>query len=300
MIDLHTHTTESDGTLSPLDLLKAAQGAGIRLLAITDHDTFAGYDAAVAEAPRHGIALLCGIELSMKLDGHSAHLLGYFRDLTPLDPIREWLAELQRSRKARNRELTARLQALGIDITLEEAEKRSRGVTGRPMFAQLLLEKGHVATLQQAFDEYLAEGGRAYVERLEPSCAEAIAKIRDAGGIASLAHPVRLRVNLAEALPTLCRQGLNGIEVYHSDHSPEQIEQYLASATQYGLQPTGGSDFHGANKPGIELRTGRGGNLRIPESLADNFWPYTSSEFGAGDGNRTRDQQLGRTGIDCQ
>jgi predicted metal-dependent phosphoesterase TrpH len=135
----------------------------------------------------------------------------------------------------------------------------------------VMLAKGYVATIQQAFDDYLDESAIGYVHRQEPSFAEAVAMIRTAGGIASLAHPVRVRGDVAEVLPELCRDGLNAIEVYHSDHEPAHVEKYLALANQYGLLVTGGSDFHGAAKPGINLGTGRDGNLKIPDDLFENL-----------------------------
>ena len=164
----------------------------------------------------------------------------------------------------------ARLRELGLDVTLEEVEARGGGMTGRPHFAQMLVEKGYVSSLQQAFDDYLDESAKGYVTRREPEFAETVKHIRDAGGIASLAHPIRLREDVATVLPDLCATGLNAIEVYHSDHSPAQTELYLNLAAKHGLMVTGGSDFHGAVKPEIQLGTGRG-NLRVPEDLLDRL-----------------------------
>ena len=264
MIDLHSHTYESDGTCSPEQLVERARQAGIRTLGITDHDTFAGYDQAIAFAD--GVELICGIELSTKLDGHSVHLLGYFLNGSPAE-FRKWVLEMQESRRDRNRRLVARLRELGLDITLEEAEKRGRGMTGRPHFARILLEKGYVKTLQQAFDEYLGEDAKGYVYRYEPQFVEAVHRIRDAGGIASMAHPVRLKGDVSVIIPALAAQGLNAIEAYHSDHRPEDTALFLSLAEQHRLHVTGGSDFHGAAKPGVELGTGRDGNLKVPDDL---------------------------------
>lgn len=269
MIDLHSHTTASDGTFSPAQLVEEARRVGLRILGITDHDTFSGYDQALPQARQAGLELVCGIELSTKLHAHSVHLLGYF--LNYLDPglieFREWIRDLQQSRRERNVRLVARLQELGLDITMEEAEARGGGMTGRPHFARLLVEKGYVSNMQQAFDDYLDESAKGYVTRREPRFAEAAQRIRQAGGIASLAHPIRLREDLADVLPQLRADGLSAIEVYHSDHSPAQTELYLKLATQNGLMVTGGSDFHGAAKPEIHLGTGRDNNLHVPEDL---------------------------------
>lgn len=267
MIDLHSHTNESDGTCSPAQLVDRARQTGVRVLGITDHDTFAGYDQAVKEDHAAGLDIICGIELSTKLNGHSVHLLGYFLAPENMGEFRTWVVQMQASRRERNQRLVARLQELGIDITLEEAESRGRGMTGRPHFAQILLEKGYVQNLQQAFDDYLAESAKGYVYRREPQFSEAVERIRNAGGIASLAHPIRLKDDPVSILPELRGYGLNAIEAYHSDHQPSDTETYLGLAAKHGLHVTGGSDFHGAAKPGVELGTGRGGNLKIPDDL---------------------------------
>jgi predicted metal-dependent phosphoesterase TrpH len=271
MIDLHSHTNESDGTFSPEELIAEARRVGVRTLGITDHDTFAGHDQAVAAARDTGVELVTGIELSTKLHGHSVHLLGYFLKPDGLDEFRAWIVGLQAARRDRNVRLVARLRELGVEITLEEVEARGRGMTGRPHFAQILLEKGYVGSLQQAFDDYLDESAKGYVYRDEPQFADGVARIRRAGGIASLAHPIRVKGDLSAMLPELCGAGLNAIEAYHSDHSPEDTLAYLELAGRYGLWVTGGSDFHGAAKPGIELGTGRGKNLRIPGDLMERL-----------------------------
>ncbi len=269
MIDLHSHTDESDGAFSPAQLVQEARRVGVEVLGITDHDTFAGYDQALEPARDAGIELICGIELSTKLDGHSVHLLGYFLHNGGMADFRSWVRTMQASRRERNISLAARLRELGLDITLEEATARGRGMTGRPHFARIMVEKHYVADMQQAFDDYLGESAQGYVERMEPGFAEGVERIRGAGGVASLAHPVRLQGDISLMLPGLCDMGLDAIEAYHSDHAPEQTELYLALAQRHGLLVTGGSDFHGpAVKPGIELGTGRSGNLKIPDDLA--------------------------------
>jgi predicted metal-dependent phosphoesterase TrpH len=271
LIDLHSHTNESDGTSSPEQLIEEAVRAGVETLAITDHDTFAGYDQALPAASAAGVELVCGIELSTKLHGRSVHLLGYFLDAGRLEEFRDWVLELQASRRERNVRLAARLRELGFDITLEEAEALGRGMTGRPHFARIMVEKGYVKNLRQAFDEYLDESAKGYVYRREPQFAEGVKQIRKAGGIASLAHPVRVNGNVPVLMPELCAAGLNAIEAYHSDHGPLETELYLELAGRYGLLVTGGSDFHGEIKPGVNLGTGCGGNLRIPPDLLDRL-----------------------------
>jgi predicted metal-dependent phosphoesterase TrpH len=218
-----------------------------------------------------GLELICGIELSTKLHGHSVHLLGYFLNTDGLGEFRSWIRDLQAARRDRNIRLVARLRELGMDITLEEAEARGRGMTGRPHFAQLMVEKGYVANLRQAFDQYLDESAKGYVYRHEPAFEEGVRWIRDGGGISSLAHPIRVRGNVTALMPELCGMGLAAIEAYHSDHTPQNTQLYLDLASRYGLRVTGGSDFHGAVKPDVSLGTGCDGNLKIPGDLLERL-----------------------------
>lgn len=269
LIDLHTHTNESDGSYSPAELIGEAVRAGVGVLGITDHDTFAGYDRAIPLARQAGVELLRGIELSTKLHGRSVHLLGYFPGNDELGDFREWVLGMQSSRRERNQRLVVRLRELGFDIRLEEAEARGRGMTGRPHFARIMVEKGYVANIRQAFDDYLDESAKGYVYRREPQFAEGVSRIRAAGGIASLAHPVRIGGDVTASLPELCAAGLDAIEAYHSDHAPRETELYLDLARRYGLKVTGGSDFHGAFKPEVMLGTGHHGNLSIPREVLE-------------------------------
>jgi len=273
MIDLHSHTDESDGTFTPAELISEAVRTGLQALAITDHDTLAGFDKAKPYAAAAGIELICAIELSTRLGGYSVHLLGYFPCQPPTDEFRGWLQFLLDSRRDRNRRLITKLQSLGIDITLDEVETMGRSLTGRPHFARVLVEKGYAKDLQDAFDQYLDESARGYVQRQEVPVEEAIARVTAAGGIASLAHPVRILKNdwgkLAEAVRSLAGMGMQAIEVFHSDHTPENMAYYGTLAARYRLGVTGGSDFHGANKPAIALGTGIRNALRVPDELLD-------------------------------
>jgi predicted metal-dependent phosphoesterase TrpH len=270
LIDLHSHTNESDGTCSPAQLIEEAVRAGVTTLGITDHDTFKGYDQALECARAAGVDLVCGIELSTKLHGHSAHLLGYFFGRNGQDDFRTWVLDQQAARRDRNIRLAARLRELGMDVTLAEAEARGKGMTGRPHFAAIMLEKGYVTSYRQAFDEYLDESAKGYVYRREPQFAEGVERIRAAGGIASLAHPIRVKGDVPALLPELVAAGLNAIEAYHSDHTTADTEMYLGLARQYGLLVTGGSDFHGDVKPGVRLGT-IGGDLGIPADLVERL-----------------------------
>ena len=274
MIDLHTHTDESDGTYTPEELIAEAAELKLEALGITDHDTLAGYDAAVGPAKTAGLDLVCGIELSTKLRGRSVHLLGYFLSQPPTQAFRDWLTEMQVSRRDRNVRLAARLREMGIDVSLAEVESRGKSLAGRPHFAQVMVEKGYVKSTRQAFDDYLDESAKAYVDRNEPQFGEAVRKILDGGGLPSLPHPIRVPRN-GEAIEDLLREmvesGLRAIEAYHSDHTPADQELFLQQAKRYNLAVTGGSDFHGGNKPRIRLGSGMDGNLHVPKSVLDRL-----------------------------
>lgn len=268
MIDLHTHTSESDGTDSPAELVDLAHEAGIRTLAITDHDTFSGYDAALPFAQERGIEMICGVELSCLHGPKTVHLLAYFvdGDGAPRE-FRDWVAAILGSRRERNIGLIARLQSLGVDITLEEVEAIGRTVTGRPHFARVLVEKGYAADRNEAFDRYIGEQGVAFVERHGPNLVDAIAQVKACGGIASLAHPVRIGLfRNPEAELTLFAElrdaGLDALEVYHSDHMGHIVQRYSEFAGLLGMLETGGSDYHGANKPEIAL-----GGVPVPAAV---------------------------------
>jgi predicted metal-dependent phosphoesterase TrpH len=277
VIDLHTHTTESDGTFSPAELIAAAAETHLEALAITDHDTFAGYEAAAPLASAAGVRLFRGIEISTALGNpktKTIHLLGYFLKSEPAPAFKAWLSKMQAARRDRNIRLAARLQSLGVDITIEEVNARGRSLAGRPHFAKLLVDKGYVKSIIEAFRQYLDESAPGYVEREEPPVEEAIRRVNEAGGISSLAHPVRLgKRDLVEEerlISSLCDAGLLAIEVYHSDHSPSDVARYLDIAHKFGLLITGGSDFHGGNKPNIQLGTGAG-NLNISKRVLEDL-----------------------------
>lgn len=278
MIDLHTHTNESDGSSAPLELVDRALAMGLEALAITDHDTFAGYDQALPAARSYGLDLVCGIELSTRVTGEkrsSVHLLGYFFDAAPSQRFRGWLDELLATRRDRNARLVASLKGMGIEIELAEVERIGRSLTGRPHFARVLVLKGYAVNTEEAFRKYLGEAAPTYVERYGPEIDTGIEQITAAGGLPVLAHPVRLgfRDPLTEEsfIGRLRDRGLLGIEVYHSDHHASDSERYALLAKKYGLAMTGGSDFHGEAKPNIALGTGLRGNLNIPRSVLEKL-----------------------------
>lgn len=281
MIDLHTHSTASDGTDTPEQLVEAAARAGVTALALTDHDTLAGSDVAAGVAAAAGLRFLRGLELSTRIleetdpAARTAHVLGYFPDGVG-EGFRGWLETRREARRERNRKMAERLKALGMEVTLAEAESHGRNITGRPHFARVMREKGYVRSWEEAFDRYLGETGAAYVEREDPAAEEGIARIREAGGIPSLAHLYRMgRYEDPAAEEALVRRlveaGLAAIEVWHSDHGREQVERYLGYARRYGLRVSGGSDYHGANKREIRLGCGREGALGIPSGVFDDL-----------------------------
>lgn len=278
MIDLHSHTNESDGTFTPHELVGLAMESGVEALAISDHDTFAGFDQALPLAQARGLDLVCGIELSTRVPGtktRTVHLLGYFLHQPPPAEFRQWLDELIEGRRDRNRRLIDSLRERGVDIDLGEVEKLGRTLTGRPHFARVLIQKGYVKSFDEAFRRYLGESAPSYVERFAPYVADAIRRVNDAGGLPVLAHPIRLgfRDPAAEEqfIGDLRDGGLRGIEVFHSDHRPADMERYAGIANKYNLAVSGGSDFHGEVKPQISLGTGYNGNLNIPKSVLEKL-----------------------------
>ena len=275
MIDLHSHTTASDGTDGPAELVALASEIGLEALAITDHDTFAGYEQALPFAQSAKLELHCGIELSTRHLGKTIHLLGYFLNSPPTREFQEWVIFMQQSRRDRNIKLIAKLQSLGIAIELDEVEAIGRSMTGRPHFALVLMKKGYAATVQDAFNLYLGDDARAHVERESVALAEAIRTVNGAGGLSVLAHPIRLgkrdQVQEEALIAEISQLGLRGLEVWHSDHHASDCVRYEQYARTYGLAMTGGSDYHGYVKPNIELGKGLGGNLRIPRSVLDDL-----------------------------
>jgi predicted metal-dependent phosphoesterase TrpH len=272
-IDLHSHTTESDGTYDPEEIVELAVNSGLDALAITDHDTFSGFEKALPFAEKAGLDLVRGIELNSRLnlsgkhEHRHAHLLGYFPVQPPSQEFIEWLKSERDDRRNRNRKLADSLREQGIEVTLEEVEARGRSLAGRAHFAQLLLEKGYVRTFEEAFSRFLGENAPSYVERHSHTTEQAIRRIRAGGGIPVVAHPVRLslsRQSEREELTRLKAAGLQGMEVYHSDHPAELQAHYRQVADELDLLPTGGSDFHGTIKRDVQLGTGFRGNIRVP------------------------------------
>lgn len=270
LIDLHVHTTASDGTLDPAGLVALAQQKGLKAVAVTDHDTVDGLPEALAEADKTGFEVVPGVEISVEYLGGEMHILGYYVDPC-CESLLASLAQLQEYRRERNPKIIRKLRELGINISLAEVEAAAGGsVIGRPHFAAVLVQKGWVASTQEAFEKYLGADRPAYVKKEKLTPEEGIELITRAGGVPVLAHPKYLRDHNADRLAALLGKlkavGLKGVEVYYTKHTPEETELYLRLAREQSLLVTGGTDFHGANKPEIALGTGTG-NLQVPYEL---------------------------------
>ena len=252
-IDLHSHTTASDGVLAPRELVRLAARHGVRVLAVTDHDSTEGLPEAIDEAARHGIEIVAGLEINCDVPGSEIHVLGYF-----VNWAEEWfqafLREQRAERAARVHRIVERLTELGLPLEAEEVFAICKeGSPGRPHVAQAMVNRGYVSSVGQAFDEYLGRDGSANVSRRRLTPVEAVAVIRRAGGVPVFAHP-----GLADRdgmIPDLVAAGLLGLETYYPEHSPSQTATYLALCRAHDLAPTGGSDYHGprngrANPPG--------------------------------------------------
>ena len=269
-VDLHTHSTASDGTLAPAEVIALADAAGMAAVALTDHDTTSGLaEARAAAASRPHLRFVPGVEVSARFSPGMMHILGLGIDENS-DALRNLLASFIDARDQRNPKILAKLQALGIDVGMDDVLAAAASfdparphVVGRMHIAEAMRVKGHATSIQDAFARYLSNGGIAYVdkERLEPQ--EVIEGIMAGGGVAVLAHPVQLRLGEGRELEDYVRRlagwGLGGIEVYHSDHNDEQTRLYLDLARSLGLLVTGGSDFHGSAKPGVAI-----GRPRVP------------------------------------
>lgn len=283
-IDLHSHTTASDGSLAASELVALAKRTGLAALAITDHDTFDGYEQALPHARDAGLDLVRGIELNSRLflpgneNAMYVHVLGYFPTSQPSPEFSDWLSGERDDRRSRNRRLVEALQNRDVDITLDEVEARGRSLAGRAHFAHILVDKGYAQNSEDAFQRYLGQNAPSYVERQSLSSSEVIGIIRSGGGIPVVAHPIRLRLpreQEREVLIDLKRAGLLGLEVYHSDHPPEFQAHYRQLAEELDLLPTGGSDFHGTAKPNIALGTGLNGNVRVPAEFLERLRAFS-------------------------
>lgn len=265
--DFHTHSTQSDGVLSPAQLVDLAASRGVRVMALTDHDTLAGLDEAIAAAARHpGFTLIPGVELSCDVPGSEVHMLGHFVDRTN----REFTDQLELFRKGRverAEKMVGALEALGAPIDWARVQEiAGEGSVGRPHVAQALLEQGHVETITDAFDRFLGRNGPAYFEREKLTPPEAIEMIRDAGGLPVFAHPSFTQDYPAVAA-SLAADGLFGMEVFYKAYPPELVQSLHELATAHGLFALGGSDYHGLGNDDDR----EPGEIPLPDAVAEAY-----------------------------
>ncbi len=270
-IDLHMHSTASDGTTPPGELGALAAEAGLSAIALTDHDTTVGCDACAAGCEQAGVRFVPGIEMSCERGkpAGAMHILGYFVG-GDSELLRDVMTDQQKARDERAPLIVEKLNALRFDITMEHVlDAAGGGMIGRPHIAALLVERGYARSIKDAFDRFLGKDGEAYVRKDYLPTARAIEAIHDAGGLAVLAHPVQLRCEddeeLTDTVRRLVDQGLDGLEAYHCDHDGALVDFYTTLAGRYDLLTTGGSDFHGSRKP-IAM-----GSQRVPADLLDRL-----------------------------
>ncbi|MDO4616757.1 MAG: PHP domain-containing protein [Lachnospiraceae bacterium] len=271
-IDLHVHSTCSDGTLTPEELVQLSAAKGLRAFALTDHDQVSGIERARREALRLGGSpqVIPGIEISSEWQNSEIHILGY--DLDPAHPaLQSYLDEFLKEREDRNRKMAEKITAAGCPVTVEEVTERfPEAVLGRPHYARIMVEKGFVTSVAAAFQQYLGDQGPCYVNRRRIPSRDAVQLILSCGGHPVLAHPLQYgfsKDRLESFAQLLKDSGLEGMECLYSGYSVSDSEKLMQLAKRHGLFVTGGSDFHGANKPQIELGTGINGNLAVPYSL---------------------------------
>lgn len=273
MIDLHLHSTCSDGSLTPRQLAEEVRRAGVSAAALADHDTVAGVSEFLEACSERGIKCAAAVEISAQSEVGPLHILGYF--IKPDSPeLTANLAFLCKARIRRNRLIIGKLNELGMELAESDVAALAGGdVVGRSHIAAALVQKGYVKSVAVAFKRYLGQGGKAYFERERLTAADGIRLMRSAGGLAALAHPATLHLTkpaLKKLLAALKDTGLQALEVFYPTHTPQMVSEYSELARKLGLAPTGGSDFHGATKPGIKIGTGFGG-MSVPDELYERL-----------------------------
>ncbi len=272
LIDLHVHSTASDGTLSPQEVALYAKAKGLSAIALTDHDTVSGVDECIKKGLEVGVVVVPGIECSADFYGKELHILGYY--INPnCKTLESKLKQLIESRYMRNLKMLEKLEEIGCPLTLDELQEDSAPgtVLTRAHFAKALMRKGYISNRKEAFTKYIGRGLPAYVPREKFTVKECIDMIHTAGGLAVLAHPMLYgysRADITNLLRGLVLEGLDGVESVYSTHSQEDMSHLLQVCMQLKLFPTGGSDFHGDNKPLIDLGSGYG-ELKIPFDILE-------------------------------
>ena len=272
-IDLHTHSLCSDGAQTPADVVRTAHAAGLSAIALSDHDCIEGVQEAMDTGKQLGVEVIPAVELSAQSDTE-LHILGYFVDIHN-KKLRDTMAYALRVRDERQEETCRKLNEQGFSITMEEARAEAHGnpVLCRAHFAQIMVRKGYAASVQEAFSKYLSVGCYAYSNRQALTGPEAVSLIREAGGIAVAAHLHLIKLAdepLREYFKNLIPYGLDGVEGYYTDYTPDMEQRYRAMAKDLGLVISGGTDYHGANKPHIAIGKGRG-QLEIPYSVLEGL-----------------------------
>ena len=271
-IDLHTHSIKSDGSMTPAEVVREAKSAGLAAIALSDHDTVDGVKEAMEEGERIGVEVVPAIEFSVQSETET-HILAYYLDIDN-PKLKQVLEECRETRNFRNEETCRLLNGLGFDVTMEEAEAIApNGIIGRAHFARLLMDKGYTSSVKEGFKLYLENGKPAYcgVQRLKAD--ETVELIKECGGLSFVAHLHLIKAEdepLKEFLKMLKTHGLNGVEGYYTEYTPEMQQKYQAMASELGLMISGGTDFHAAMKPHISIGTGTG-NLKIPYSVLENI-----------------------------
>jgi len=278
-IDLHIHSTASDGSLTPSEIIHLAQELNLGAIAITDHDSLEGSKEAIEAGIPPSIKFVSGVEISAAYPpffpgSGSFHILGYCIRLDD-SALNQSLAKLRQARKSRNPEILRRLNRLGYPLSLEEVRREvGQGQIGRPHIARAMKAKGFVKSIDEAFDSFLGNDTPAYVDKYRIECADAVQTIRAAGGISVLAHPGLLNISneneLNHLVGNLKQMGIKGIEVHYPEHTPQQTKKYAELAERYELLMTGGTDFHGSIIPEIEMGSGNG-SLFIPYELYEKM-----------------------------
>ena len=270
-IDLHTHSTFSDGTFSPLQLVKYAEEKGLKAFAITDHDTTEGIKEA--KSIETNVEVISGVEISTRYDKKEIHIVGLYVNENDAD-LNKQLKYYREKRVTRNFEILEKLNSLGVDITIDDVKESCTGdVISRAHIAKALVSKGFVGSYTEAFDRYLGDNKCAYVPRETLNYEESMELITKAGGVPVLAHPLLYKMsdtNLENMMVKLRQKGLKAVEVYYSTHSNSDTQHVMAMANRVGLIYSGGSDFHGATKPKIDMGTGMG-KLAVPYEILEKI-----------------------------
>lgn len=271
-IDLHTHSVHSDGTMTPTELINHAKDSGLSALSLTDHDCIDGVREAVKAGDECGLEVVPGIEFSVQSNTET-HVLGYYIDIEA-KALNEVLPEILRVRKERSLQTAENLHKQGIDVSYEEAAKAASGnLVGRAHFAKVMVEKGYVSSVKEAFDNYLASGKKGYSSKQYLTAEDAIRVIKESGGYSFIAHLHLIKLSdsdLFDFLKKMKAAGLDGIEGYYTEYTKEMHEKYIQMAKELSLAISGGTDFHAKTKPHISIGTGYG-DLKIPYSVLEGI-----------------------------